>query len=158
MSGERESTLEEAEEEVGEKGEEGGGNGAGEDEGIADEGDAAEEEGAEAAGADSGGDGGDADSDDGSGANAREDDGERERKADAEEDLCAGHAHGFGGFEDGGIDAGESDVSVAQDGEKRVEDEGDDGGALADAPDERYGNDEAEEGEAGDGLEGTGKG
>src|SRR5436305_1190830 len=59
-------------------------------------------------------------------------------------------------FDNRGVNAGEADVGIAQDGEKRVEDEGDDGGALADAADERYGNEEAEEGEAGDGLEDAG--
>src|SRR5712692_9756207 len=156
MSGDLQSTLEEAEEEIGEEREEGGGDGAGEDEGVADEGDAAEDECAQAAGADGGGDGGHADGDDGGGANAGEDDGEREREAHAEENLRAGHAHGFSGFEDGGVDAGEADVSVAQDGEKRVEDKSDDGGALADAADEGDGNQEAEEGETGDSLEDAG--
>src|SRR6266851_1031175 len=151
-----EAALQEAEEKVGEESEEGSGDGAGEDESIADEGDAAEDEGAEAAGANGRGDGGDADGDDGGGANAGKDDGERERETNAEEDLRASHAHGLGRFKDGGIDAGEADVGVAQDGKKRVEDEGDDGGALADAADKRNRNQEAEEGEAGDGLENAG--
>src|SRR6266851_7608510 len=151
-----EAALQEAEEKVGEESEEGSGDGAGEDESIADEGDAAEDEGAEAAGANGRGDGGDADGDDGGGANAGKDDGERERETNAEEDLRAGHAHGFGGFEDGGIDAGEADVGVAEDGKQRVEDEGDDGGALADAADERNGNQEAEKRKAGDSLENAG--
>src|SRR6266849_8358703 len=122
-----EAALQEAEEEVGEESEEGSGDGAGEDESIADEGDAAEDEGAEAAGANGRGDGGDADGDDGGGANAGKDDGEREWKADAKENLRASHAHGFGGLKDGGIDAGQSNVSVAKDGEKCVEDERHDG-------------------------------
>ena len=124
--------------------------------GVVDQGDAAEDEGAEAAGADGGGDGGDADGDDGGGANAGENDGERKGEADAKENLRAGHAHGFGGFEDGRVDAGEADVGVAKDGEKRVEDEGDDGGAAADAADEWDGDEESEEGEAGDGLKNAG--
>ena len=68
---------------VGEDGQERGGNGAGEDDGVADHGDAAEDEGAEAACADGCGDGGDADGDDGGGANAGKDDRKREGKADA---------------------------------------------------------------------------
>src|SRR5712664_4054420 len=156
MSGDLQSALEKAEEKVGEESEEGSGDGAGEDESIADESDAAEDEGAEAAGADGRGDGGYADGDDGGGANAGENYGERERETDAEKNLRAGHAHGFGGFEDGGVDAGEAYVGVAQDGEKRVEDERYDGGALADAADKRNRNQEAEEGEAGNGLENAG--
>src|SRR5216684_2024980 len=92
----------------------------------------------------------------GGGDGAGEDDGERERKTDAEKNLRARHTHGFGGFEDGGIDGGEPDVGVAQDGEKSVEDEGDDGGTLADATDERNGNEEPEEGEDGDSLKNAG--
>src|SRR5260370_20527845 len=152
MSGDSRSALEEAEEEIGKQGEKCGGDGAGEKQRIADEGDAAENERAEAAGADGRSYGGDTDGDDSGGTNAGKDDREREREADAEENLRARHAHGFGGFEDGGIDAGEADVSVAQNGEKRVEDECDDGGALADAPDERKGNQEGEGREAGGGL------
>ena len=67
-----------------------------------------------------------------------------------------GHAHGFGGLQDGGIDAGEADVGVAKDREQRVEDERDDGGARADAADERNGNEEAEEREAGNRLKNAG--
>src|SRR6267378_4106053 len=156
MSGNLQATLEAAEEEIGKESEECGGNGAGENEGIADQGDAAEDKCAEAAGADGGGDGSDADGDDGGGANAGKNDGEREREAHAEEDLRASHAHGLGGFEDGGIDAGQADVGVAQNGEQRIEDERDNGGALADAADEWDGNQKAEEGEAGDGLENAG--
>ena len=47
-----------------------------------------------------------------------------------QKNLRAGHAHGFGGFEDGGIDAGEADVGVAENGEKRVQNQRDDGGAA----------------------------
>src|SRR5258708_11274265 len=140
MSGGLEGTREGAEEEIGKESEECGGNGAGENEGIADQGDAAEDKCAEAAGADGGGDGSDADGDDGGGANSGENDGERERETDAEEDLRTSHAHGFGGFEDGGIDAGKANVGVAQDGEQRIEDERDNGGALANAG-ERWGGD-----------------
>ena len=50
--------------------------------------------------------------------------------------MCVGHTHSFGGFEDSGIDATESDVGVAENRKKRIEDEGDDGGAAADASDE----------------------
>src|SRR5258708_5507462 len=156
MSGGLEGKVEGGEEEIGKESEECGGNGAGEKEGIADQGDAAEDKCAEAAGADGGGDGSDADGDDGGGANSGENDGERERETDAEEDLRTSHAHGFGGFEDGGIDAGKANVGVAQDGEQRIEDERDNGGALANAADEWDGNQEAEEGEAGDGLEHAG--
>src|SRR5437879_13696139 len=78
------AALEKAEEEIGEEGQEGGRDGAGEDEGIADEGHAAEDERAETAGADGGGDGGDADGDDGGGANSGEDNGERKRETHAE--------------------------------------------------------------------------
>src|SRR6267143_2093963 len=109
MSGDLQSALEEAEEKVGEKGEEGGGDGAG------------------------------ADGDDDSGANASENDGQGKRESYAEENSRARHAHGFSGFENPGINAGESNVSVPQDGQQG-EDEGDDSGALADAADERYGN------------------
>src|SRR5229473_970975 len=123
MLGDLQSTLEEAEQEIGKESEECGRDGA---------------------------------RDDGGGANAGKNDGEREREAHAEEDLRTSHAHGFGGFEDGGIDAGKADVGVAQDGEQRIEDERDNGGALANAADEWDGNQEAEEGEAGDGLEHAG--
>ena len=40
--------------------------------------------------------------------------GKRTRK----ENLCGGHAHGFGGFEDGGVDAGEADVGITKDRER----------------------------------------
>jgi len=52
---------------------------------------------------------------DGSGANASENDGQGKRESDAEENLRARHAHGFSGFENRGIHAGESNVSVPQD-------------------------------------------
>src|SRR6266571_3167784 len=132
ISGDSQAALEEAEEEVREDG---------------------EKSGAEAAGVDGGGDRGDPNGDDGGSANAGENNGQGERKADAEEDLRAGHAHGFRGFDDGRVDAGEADIGIAQDGEKRVEDQSDDGGALANAADEGNGNEEAEKGEAGNGLE-----
>src|SRR5436309_5461272 len=150
------SALEEAEEEIGEQSKERGGDGACEDEGITDEGDAAKNERAETTGADGGGDRCDADSDDGGGSNARKNDGQRKRKTDAKEKLRAGHAHGFGSFKDGRIDAGEANVGVAQDGEQRVEHESDDGGAFANAADEWNGNEETEECETGDGLENAG--
>ena len=67
-----------------------------------------------------------------------------------------GHAHGFGGLQDCGIDAGEADVGVAKDWEYRVENEGDDRGARADSADERNRNEEAEKREAGNGLENAG--
>src|SRR3989441_877402 len=156
ISGDSQAALEEAEQEVREDGEKSGGDGASEDEGIADERDTAKDECAEAAGVDGGGDRGDADGDDGGSANAGENNGQGEREADAEEDLRAGHAHGFRGFDDGRVDAGEADIGIAQDGEKRVEDQSDDGGALADAADEGNGNEEAEEGEAGNSLEDAG--
>src|SRR3989441_4439858 len=150
------SALEEAEEEIGEQSKERGGDGACEDEGITDEGDAAKNERAETTGADGSGDRCDADSDDGGGSNASKNDGQGKRKTDTEENLRAGHAHGFRSFEDGGIDAGEANVGVAQDGEQRVEHESDDGGAFADAADERDGNQESEKCEARDGLEDAG--
>src|SRR5258708_33733372 len=123
MSGGLEGKVEGGEEEIGKESEECGGNGAGEKEGIADQGDAAEDKCAEAAGADGGGDGSDADGDDGGGANSGENDGERERETDAEEDLRTSHAHGFGGFEDGGIDAGKAHGGVGPDGGEAIEDE-----------------------------------
>src|SRR5216683_7073650 len=135
ISGDSQAALEEAEQEVREDGEKSGGDGASEDEGIADERDTAKDECAEAAGVDGGGDRGDANGDDGGSANAGENNGQGEREADAEEDLRPGHAHGFRGFDDGRVDAGETDIGIAQDGEKRVEDQSDDGGALADAAD-----------------------
>src|SRR2546430_7631046 len=51
------------------------------------------------------------------------------------------------------VNSGKADVGVAQDGEKRVENESDDSGALSDAADKRNGNQESEERETGDGLE-----
>src|SRR5216683_2043860 len=156
ISGDSQAALEEAEQEVREDGEKSGGDRASEDEGIADERDTAKDECAEAAGVDGGGDRGDANGDDGGSANAGENNGQGEREADAEEDLRPGHAHGFRGFDDGRVDAGEADIGIAQDGEKRVEDQSDDGGALADAADEGNGNEEAEKGQAGNSLEDTG--
>ncbi len=67
--------LEEAEEEVGQESEEGGGDGAGKNERVADEGDTTKYKCAKAARANSGGDGGNADGDDGGGANAGKDNG-----------------------------------------------------------------------------------
>src|SRR5713101_994842 len=130
VSGDSQAALEEAEQEVREDGENSGGDG--------------------------GGDRGDADGDDGGSANAGENNGQGEREADAEEDLRPGHAHGFRGFDDGRVDAGETDIGISQDGEKRVEDQSDDGGALADAADEGNGDQEAEKGEAGNSLEDAG--
>ena len=150
------AALEKTEEEVGKNGEKRGGDGAGKDDGVADHGNPAKNESAEAAGADGGSDGRDADGDDCGGADSREDHGEREGKADAPEDLRVGHAHGFGGFKDGGIDAGEADISVAKNGEKRVQDQGDDGGAASNAADEGNGNKKAEQSEAGNGLQNAG--
>src|SRR5439155_1207953 len=51
--------------------------------------------------------------------------------------------------------SGKADIGVAQDGEKRVENESDDSGAFSDAADKRNGNQEAEEGKTGNGLEDT---
>jgi len=143
-------------EEIGEDGQEGGGNGAGKDDRVVDHGDAAEDESSEAAGTNGSGDGSDANGDDGGGTDTGEDYVERERQADAEQDLRVGHSHGFGGFEDGGVDVGEADISVAKDGKKCVEDESDDGGTAADAADERDGDQETEEGEARNGLKDAG--
>jgi hypothetical protein len=67
--------------------------------------------------------------------------------------LRGRHAHGFGGFQDRRVDTGKADVSVAEDWKKCVQDERDDGSALADAADEWNGNEKSEESEAGDGLE-----
>src|ERR1700674_1333776 len=147
------AALEEAEKQVREDGEESGGDGAGEDDGVANHSNAAEDERAESSGANGGGDGGDTDGDDCGGADAGENYRKRKREADAPENLKVGHAHGFGGFEDGRIDAREANVSVAQDGEKRVEDQSDDGGAAADAANEGNGNQETEKREAGNGLQ-----
>ena len=121
-----------AEEEVSEDGQEGSGDGAGDD-GVADHSDAAEDERTEAAGADGGGDCGYPDGNDRGSAYAREDDTQSERKADAQENLCVGHAHCFGGFEDGGVDAIEANICVAENRKKRIKDEGNDGGAATDA-------------------------
>src|SRR2546425_4131752 len=140
------SALEEAEEEIGEQSKERGGDGACEDEGITDEGDAAKNERAETTGADGGGDRCDADSDDGGGSNARKNDGQRKRKTDAKENLRAGHAHGFRSFEDGGIDAGEANVGVGEDGGQRGEHESGDGGGVAEGADGRDGEQESEKG------------
>src|ERR1700741_249295 len=96
MLGDFQSALEKTEEEIGEEGKHRGGDSSGEDERVADEGHAAKDERAEAAGADGGSDGGDPNGDDCGGANAGENDGERQRETDPEEDLPAGHAHGFG--------------------------------------------------------------
>ena len=156
MLGDAETALEEAKEEVGKNGEKCGGDGAGENNRVADHGDSAKNEGAEAAGADGRGNGGHPDGDDRGGADSREDHREREGEPHAPEDLRVGHAHGFGGFEDGRIDPGEADVGVAQNGEKRVEDQGDDGGTTPDAADEGTGNQEAEEREAGNSLQNAG--
>jgi len=156
MSGDLQSALKKAEEKIGEEGEERGRNGAREDKGIIDEGDAAEDEPAEATGTDGSSDRRDADGDDSSGANASEDDGERKGKPDAKENLRTGHTHGFGGFQDCRVDTGESNVSVAEDRKEGVEDESNDGSALADAADEGNGYEEAEEGEARDRLKDAG--
>ena len=56
--------------------------------------------------------------------------GKGQREADAPEDLGVGHAHGFGGLEDRGVDAGQADVGVSEDGEEGVEDERYDRGAA----------------------------
>src|SRR5258707_2558139 len=154
--GDAEAALEKAEEQVRKDGEEGGGDGAGEDHGVADHGDAAEDESAETSGADGGRDRGDADGDHRSGADAGENYRERQREADTPENLRVGHAHGFGGFEDGGIDSGEADIGVAQDGKKRVKHQSDDGGAAADSANEGNGNQETEESEARNRLQDAG--
>src|SRR5580704_7760488 len=156
MSGDPQAALEEAEEKIGEEREKRSGDGAGQDERIADEGDSAKNKSAEAAGPDGRGDGGHSNGDDSCRADACEDDGEREWEAHAPENLRAGHAHGFGGFEDSRINAGEADVRVAQNGEQRIEGEGYDSGALADAADKRDGDEKSKESEAGDGLENAG--
>src|SRR4029077_14055742 len=136
------AALEKAEKQVREDGEESSGDSAGENDGVADHSNAAEDESAESSGADSGGDRGNTNSDDRGSTDAGEKYRKREREADAPENLRIGHAHGFGGFEDGRVDAGEANVSVAKDGEKRVEDQSDDGGAAADAANEGNGNQE----------------
>src|SRR5580693_3060577 len=150
--GDFEAAFEEGEEAVGDQREECGGDGAGEDYGVTHHGDAAEDEGAEAASSDGGGDCGDADGDDGGGANPGENYGEGERETDAQEDLRVGHAHGFGGLQDGRVDIGEADVSIAENRKQRVENKRDDRGARADAADEWDWNEEAEEREAGNCL------
>ncbi|OLE97165.1 MAG: hypothetical protein AUG75_11525 [Cyanobacteria bacterium 13_1_20CM_4_61_6] len=78
-----------------------------------------------------------------------------QREADAKKNLRASHAHGFGRLEHGRVNSGKADIGVAQDGEKRVENESDDSGAFSDAADKRNGNQEAEEGKTGNGLEDT---
>ena len=155
-SGDAEAALEETEEQVGKNGEKRGGDGASENDGVADHGDSAKNESTEAARADGGGDGRDANGDDRGGADSRENHSKRERKADAPEDLRVGHAHGFGGFEDCWIDAGQADISIAKNGEKRVQDQGDDCSATSDAADEGNGNQKAKERETGNRLQDAG--
>jgi hypothetical protein len=64
------AAFEEAEKQVREDGEESGGDGAGENDGVADHSNAAEDESTESSGADGCGDGGDSDAGDGCSANA----------------------------------------------------------------------------------------
>ena len=121
--------FEEAEEGVGEKREEGGGDGSGEDEAVVDGGYAAEDEFAEAAGADGGGDSGDSYAGDGGGAEAGEDNGGGEGKLDLAQALGRGHAECVGYVDEGGVDGADTGVGVAQDGQQGVPGEGEDGEA-----------------------------
>ena len=124
-----------AKEKVGEDGQERCRDGAREDDRVADHCDPAEDERTETAGANGSGNRGYPDGDDSGSAYAREDDTESERETDAQENLCVGHAHSFGGFEDRGVDDAKADICVAENRKKRIENEGDDGGAAADASD-----------------------
>lgn len=151
-----EAAFEQREEQVGENGEHGGGNGSCENNGIADHGDPAKDESTQSAGADGRCNGGDSNSDYGRGADAREDDSQGKRQAHAGENLRVGHAHGFSGFQDCRIDTRKADVSIAENGKQRVEHERDDGGAMANAANERNGNQKSEQRQTGDGLEHTG--
>src|SRR6202041_750964 len=99
-----------------------------------------------AAGAYGGGDGGYTNGDDRGCADTGQDYGQGQGEADAPEDLVVGHAHGFSGLKDRGVDSGQADIGVSEDGEEGVENERYDSGAAADAADERDGNQEPEQG------------
>ena len=98
ISADAEAAFDKGQRNVGEDGQQRGGDGAGENDGIADHGDSSEDKCAEAAGADGRGDGGDSNGDDRGGANAGKNDRQGQRQAHAREDLRIRHAHGFGGF------------------------------------------------------------
>ncbi len=118
---------------------------------------AAENERAEPACADGRGNRGHADGDDCRGTNTGKNHGTSEREANAPEDLPFSHAHSFRGFEHSRVNPRQSDIRVAKYGKERIENERDDRGAASDAADKWNGNQEAEKGEAGDGLENTGE-
>src|SRR6185437_1919559 len=143
---------------IGGEGEEGGGDGSGEDEGVVDAGDAAEDEFSEASGADGGGDRRHAYTCNGGGPQSGEDDAGGEGQFDFEEALPAGHAEGAGDVLERGVDGADAGVGVAQDGQQGVAGEGEDGEARGVFAEPWHGEEQAEEGERGDGLDDVGEG
>src|SRR5215470_15136425 len=136
LSGDSQAAFEKAEQKICNESEDCGRNCAGEDNGVTHHGHTTKDKCAEAAGSNRGSDGGNADGDDGSGANAGHDEAAGERQANTKENLPLGHAHAFGGFENGGIDRGKTDKGVAQNGQESVENERHNGGVRSDAAEE----------------------
>jgi hypothetical protein len=119
--------------------------------------DAAEQR-SEAARAHRGGDRRGADGDHGRDAHAGEHDGQGERQLDQPEPLAVRHTEAGRRFRDRRVHLQDAGVGVAHDRQQRVEDEGDDRGAGADAAHEGERDQEPEQSEAGDRLQHSGHG
>ena len=103
--------------------------------GITGHGNAAKNKHTEAARANRGRDGRDTDGDDRCRANAGQDHPHREGQLDLPERLPGRHAHGARGFQNGGIDAGNTNVGVAENRQQGVKRQSKDSGAGADSAD-----------------------
>src|SRR5215470_19417648 len=150
------TAFQQAEQKIGQQRQQRGRYGSGENHRVVDHRDTSKYKCTEPPGANGSSNSGDADGNDGGGTNTGQDKTCGEGKAHAKKNLTFGHAHGFGGFDDCGIDAGEANVSVAQDGKQSVQHQRNDRCTCTDAAKKRQRNQKAEKRKAGNRLEDAG--
>ena len=134
----------------------GGGYRAGENHRGIDHRQTAEDVLAEAAGTDGGGDGCRADGNDRRHSNAGDDRRQRQRQFHLPQQLHRRHAEGRAGLDQRAIDRRQTGRRRANDWKQRIHDQHDDREAGSETADERQRQQEAEHGQAGDGLRGVG--
>jgi len=130
----------------------GRGQGASQDEIGVDRGDAAEDVGAKTSRTHRRRDGRGSDRPDRGESNTAENHGQGEREFDKAEAVERRESQGKSGFAQGRVDAADSVVGVAKNGQHRVNDEGQDRGPWPDAADEGKRDEQTEQGQARDGL------
>ena len=149
--------FDEAEQAVGGEGQDRGRQRAGEDESVVDRRHSAKDEFAEAACTDGRSDRRDADADDRSGANSSEDVTRGQGQTHDRQALPPTEAQSLGGVEQVWVDAAQSCVGIAQDGQQRVAGQRDDGDAGRLLAEPRQRQKDAKQRQARDGLNDIGK-